>query len=432
VVGTFLLVIFIGTTLLSLPIATESGEFAPLRFALVSTVASVCVAGLMPVDVGTYWSGFGETVILLLMQIGGLGVMTISTFIAIAFTKRLSLGNRSAVEIESTRTAPDNLRYVLRRVILFTLAVESILAIWLFSNFHFRYGQNVGDAVWNGLFHSVSVFNNAGISLFSDSLMRFSTDSLILFPMMIAIILGGIGFPVVFELARNWQRPSSWSILTKLSVWITAILIIFPTFGFWHSESDNLATIAKMSGPEQFMSSLFMAITSRTAGFNSVDTISLESESKLLSTILMFIGSGSAGTGGGIKTTTLGVLLFIVLAEVLNRPDVVIGRRRVSQVIQRQALSVFFISTTTVFAFTFLLLALTPFTLEAVLFETVSAFSTTGLSVGIFTQISDPAIYALALLMLIGKIGPLIVATSLALNARTQLSRVPEERVIIG
>ncbi len=430
--GTFLFVIFVGNVLLSLPIATESGEAAPLRFTLVSTVAAICVAGLMPIDVSSYWSGFGEAVILVLMQIGGLGVMTISTFVAIALTKRLSLGNRSAVEIESTRTTPENLRYVLRRVMLFTLAVESILATWLASIFYLRYDQNFGEAIWNGLFHSISVFNNAGISLFSDNLMMFSTDALVLLPMMIAIILGGIGFPVVFELSRNWRRPAGWSILTRLSVWVTAVLIALPTVGFWHSESDNHATISKMSLPEQFLSALFMSITSRTAGFNTLDTGSLESESKLLSTLLMFIGSGSAGTGGGIKTSTLGVLVFIVLAEVLNRPDVVIGRRRVSQVIQRQALSVFFLSTTTVFAFTFLLLALSPFSLEEVLFETVSAFSTTGLSVGIFTQLNDPAIYALALLMLIGKIGPLIVATSLALNARTQLSRVPEERVIIG
>jgi Trk-type K+ transport system membrane component len=387
---------------------------------------------MIPVDVGTYWSGFGQLVILLLLQIGGIGVMTIATLIATSLTKRLDLGTRSAAELETKNTAGGGFRYVLRRVFVVAFVIELSLAVWLIANFYFRYDFELAKSLWYGTFHAVSAFNNAGIALFSDSFASFRTDALILLPIIFAVILGGIGFPVIFELRKKWRRPESWSILTRISVSLTVALLIIGTAGYMFSEYNNPDTFAPLSLGEQGLAAFFMSAISRTAGFSIVDLALLDSEASLLTMTLMFIGGGSAGTAGGVKITTIGILVFIVLAEIRNRDDVVIGRRRIASTVQRQALSIFALGAATVLLFTFVLTALTPFEFEQVLFETIAAFSTTGLSVGVLAELEDLPLYVLTLLMFVGRLGPLILATALALNSRTQLSRVPEEKMIIG
>lgn len=432
VVTSFLILTAIGTLLLNLPVATTSGESAGFKISFISAVASVCVTGMIPVDVGTYWSGFGQLVILLLLQIGGIGVMTIATLIATSLTKRLDLGTRSAAELETKNTAGGGFRYVLRRVFVVAFVIELSLAVWLIANFYFRYDFELAKSLWYGTFHAVSAFNNAGIALFSDSFASFRTDALILLPIIFAVILGGIGFPVIFELRKKWRRPESWSILTRISVSLTVALLIIGTAGYMFSEYNNPDTFAPLSLAEQGLAAFFMSAISRTAGFSIVDLALLDSEASLLTMTLMFIGGGSAGTAGGVKITTIGILVFIVLAEIRNRDDVVIGRRRIASTVQRQALSIFALGAATVLLFTFVLTALTPFEFEQVLFETIAAFSTTGLSVGVLAELEDLPLYVLTLLMFVGRLGPLILATALALNSRTQLSRVPEEKMIIG
>jgi Trk-type K+ transport system membrane component len=324
------------------------------------------------------------------------------------------------------------LRSLILKILRFVLVIELLLAVWLTLVFVSRYEQPISDAIFNGLFHAVAAFNNAGMSLFSDNMMGFINDPFILLPIAVAVMIGGFGFPVIFELRDRWLKPRSWSILTRITVFMSAVLWIFPTVFYFAFENDNTATWGSQSSGAQWLNAFFISVVTRTAGFNAVDIGALDSESILLTNILMFIGGGSASTAGGVKITTMGVLAYVVLAEVLGRRDVVVGRRRISTSVQRQALSVFALGATIVIAATFVLLSLTPFSLEQVLIEVISAYSTVGLSMGITASLDTVAQLVIIALMYIGRLGPLVFATAIALSTRSDVVRVPEERIIIG
>ncbi|MGB2571923.1 TrkH family potassium uptake protein [Micromonospora citrea] len=421
-----------GTALLSLPAATQSGQRAPLVDALFTATSAVCVTGLVTVDTGSYWSGFGQVVILLLIQVGGLGIMTLATLFTVLLSRRLGLRARFLAQAETRSLSLTDVRGVVRRIVLFSLISEAVVAVSLALRFATTYDEPLGAAAYHGVFHAISAFNNAGFSTNADSLVRYVTDPWINLTVTTAVILGGLGFPVVFELLRGWRRPALWSVMTRLTVTLTATLLLLGTLVFTLAEYTNPRTLGPLNAPEKFLAGFFASTMTRTAGFNSVDIGAMRPESLLASDVLMFIGGGSAGTAGGIKVTTFGLLAFVLWSEMRGETHVNVGRRRIPPSNQRQALAVALLSAAAVATATFALVAMTSYGLEPILFEVVSAFATVGLSTGITGSLPPQADLLLAVLMFAGRIGPLTLASALALRDRTRRYELPEERTIVG
>lgn len=421
-----------GTVLLSLPPSHSEGGRVALLDAVFTATSAVCVTGLVVVDTGTYWSRFGQVVILVLIQLGGLGLMTVATLLTVALTRRLGLRARLLAQAETKAVTAADLRRVVRNIVVFTLTVEAVAAAVLSARFMRWYGEAPGPAVYSGVFHAVSSFNNAGFSLYADSLVRYVADPWVNTVIASAVIIGGLGFPVIFELARAWRRPRSWSVVTRITVVTSAGLLLLGTVIILASEHGNAATIGGLDGADQLQAAFFASTVARTAGFNTVDIAALRPESLFAMDVLMFIGGGSAGTAGGIKVTTFGLLAFVLWAEMRGEPDVVVGRRRVPITTQRQALTVALLGVGLVVTASFVLQALTPHSFDQVLFETISAFATVGLSTGITADLPDAGQAILVILMFVGRLGPLTLASALAMRERRRTYRLPEERIIVG
>ncbi|MBN1173718.1 MAG: TrkH family potassium uptake protein [Micromonosporaceae bacterium] len=432
VVGGFAAAIALGAGLLSLPMATESGTRADLVDALFTATSAVCVTGLVTVNTGTYWSAFGEAVILMLIQAGGLGIMTLATVVTVLVAGRLGLRGRQVVQTETKTLTARDLRRVIRSIVLFSLAAEAVAAVVLAIRLAVGYGEPAGRAAYLGVFHAVSAFNNAGFGLHSDSLMGYVSDPWVSLTVATAVILGGLGFPVVFELARSWRRPGRWSVTTRITLWLTLALLAIGTVIFTIVERSNPETLGPLDGPGKLLAGFFHSAMTRTAGFNSIDIGAMRPESLLASDVLMFIGGGSAGTAGGIKVTTLGLLGMVVWSEMLGERQVRVGWRSVPEGNQRQALAIAVLSVVTVAVATFVLLGLTVHSLDRVLFEAISAFATVGLSTGITPDLPQAAHLLLAGVMFLGRVGPLTLASALALRDRTRRFELPGERMIVG
>ncbi|WP_243723285.1 potassium transporter TrkG [Actinomadura sp. 7K507] len=432
VVTGFVVTILTGTLLLSLPVATTDAGSASLVEALFTATSAVCVTGLVVVDVETHWSTFGELVILGLVQVGGLGLMTLATLFAILLSGRLGLRARMAAQVETKTLRMTDVRRVVRRVVIFSLACEAAVAVVLTARLIIGYGESPGRAAYLGVFHGISAFNNAGFTLWPDSLVRFAADPWIILTVCAAVIVGGLGFPVVFELARDWRRPAGWSILTRVTLAATAALLAGGTLMLSVAEWNNPGTLGALPESDRMPSGFMMAVMPRSGGLSSVDTSQMLPESWLVTDVLMFIGGGSAGTAGGIKVTTFGLLGFVLWAEMRGEARVNVGHRRLPDGTQRQAISIVLLGIGMVTAGTFTLLAMTSHTLDRVLFEVVSAFGTVGLSTGITAELPPAGQVLLVVLMFVGRIGPLTFATALALRERTRRYELPEERPIVG
>ncbi|MFC6080655.1 TrkH family potassium uptake protein [Sphaerisporangium aureirubrum] len=432
VVAGFGLAVAVGTLLLSLPIATTTGESAPFLTALFTVTSAVCVTGLLLVDTSAHWSVFGEVVIALLMQVGGLGVMTLGTVFTLLVSKRLGVRARMLAQMETKTLSLADVRRIVARVVVFSLVCEAVAAVVLTARFAAGYGEPIGRAVYLGVFHSVSAFNNGGFALWSDSLMRFVGDPWICLTIAVAVIVGGLGFPVVFELMRSWRRPRRWSILTRITLATTVGLLIFGTVAFIAAEWSNPRTLGPLDDAGKWLAAFFTAVMPRSGGFNTLDLAHLYPSSWLVTDLLMFVGGGSAGTAGGIKVTTFGLFAFIVWAELRGEPRVNIGHRRLPEGAQRQVVAVMALGAGIVVVSTYLLLVITPHSLDQVLFEVISAFGTVGISTGITAELGTAGHVMMVVLMFIGRIGPLTLGSALALKERSRRYELPEERVIIG
>nr|WP_328818280.1 potassium transporter TrkG [Nonomuraea cypriaca] len=424
--------VLIGTLLLGTPLATTDGDASHWLTALFTATSAVCVTGLVVVDTAAHWSVFGEVVIVALMQVGGLGIMTLATLIMVVLSGRLGLRARLSAQMETKSVVAADLRQVLRKVVVFSLVCEAAVAVVLTVRFLTGYAEPLGRAAYLGVFHAVSAFNNAGFALWPDNLMRFVTDPWICLTIALAVIAGGLGFPVVFELLRTWRRPRRWTLLTRITVGLSTLLLGAGTLAFLLAEWRNPATMGPLSDSGKLLSAFFTAVMPRSGGFNSLDIGQLTSPSLLVTDVLMFIGGGSAGTAGGIKVTTFGFLLFIVWSELRGENQVNIGHRRLPAATQRQALSISLLGLLLVTFATWLMLVITPHSLDRVLFEVISAFATNGLSTGITADTPLAGHVVLSLLMFIGRIGPLTLGSALALKQRTRRYELPEERVILG
>jgi potassium uptake TrkH family protein len=399
---------------------------------LFHATSAVCVTGLVTVDTGTYWSGFGQAVILLCIQVGGLGIMTLASLFALLVSRRLGLRARLIAQAETKALSASDVRRIVRTVVIFSLASEAVVAAVLTARFATGYDSVLPSALYSGVFHAISAFNNAGFSLNADSLMGYVGDPWVSLTIALAVIVGGLGFPVVFELAREWRTPKTWSVLTRITVIVTAALLVVGTVGMLIAEGRNPDTLGPLSGGGKLLAAFVAGVMPRTAGFNNLDVTAFAPETLLLFDGLMFIGGGSAGTAGGIKVTTFGLLAYVLWAEMRGDPDVEIGRRRVPGTNQRQALAIALLAIGVIAVATFLMEALTDFGFDQVLFEVISAFSTVGLSTGITADLPPAAQVLVVLLMYIGRIGPLTLASGLALRERARRHQLPEERTIVG
>ncbi|GAB3284123.1 TrkH family potassium uptake protein [Microbacterium lacusdiani] len=428
----FGIAVLAGALLLMLPIASADGRWTGFVDALFTSTSAVCVTGLIVVDTATYWSPFGKVVIMLLIQLGGLGIMLFAALVGLALARKLSVRSRLIASAETKAGGIGDVRRIARGILTTTLLIEAVTAAIFFVRFLTGYGYDLGKAAWHAVFHAVSSFNNAGFALYTDSIMGFVADPWICLPMCAAIILGGLGFPVLRQLHHELRRPLHWTMNTRVVLAATATLLVVGTVFTTAVEWDNPATLGGLDPAARVLAGFFHSVQARTAGFNSVDTSQLHDETWLVTDVLMFIGGGPAGTAGGIKVTTFGVLFFIMWTELRGGTAVNVFGKRLSRAVHREAITVVIVAIGAIMAVVIAILAMTDLDLDRVLFEAVSAFGTVGMSTGITAGLPDAALVLLTLLMFLGRLGPLTLGSALALRERHAPYELPKERPAIG
>jgi potassium uptake TrkH family protein len=428
----FALAILIGAVLLSLPAATEGAGRGSLATALFTSVSAVTVTGLVAVDTATYWSPFGQAVILGLVQLGGLGIVTSASLLFVVVSRRLGLRSRLAAQAETHTADLGAVRRLILFIVAFALSVEAIAAAALTLAFWARHDRPFGEALWDGLFHGVGAFNQAGFSLFPDNLVGFATDGFVLVPIALAVIVGGMGFPVWLELRRRPRAPGRWSLHTKLTLVTTCALLALGFVALTALEWGNPETLGQENTAGKLLGGFFAAVTARSAGFNTVDYADMGTDSLFITDMLMFVGGGSASPAGGIKVTTFALLVLVVWAEVRSEREVAAYGRAVPSPVLRQALTIAIVAINLVVLATLVLVATNDLDLSTALFECVSAFSTTGLSTGVTGQLDGVGDAILMLLMFAGRVGPLTLGVALVLRERERLFSYPEERPLVG
>jgi potassium uptake TrkH family protein len=422
----------IGTILLWLPFATAPGETTSLGEALFTATSAICVTGLVVVDTGSHWSAFGELVILGLIQIGGFGIMAVTSLLALAFSGRLGLRTRMRAGTEVGLPDLGGIRRVLRVIAGVTIVVEGAVAVVLAFSLWTNHGRSAGRAIYEGVFHSVSGFNNAGFSLYPDSLEGFVGSPVFSLSIAAAVIVGGLGFPVLADVRGRLLTPSRWSLHAKVVVTATVALLVLGVAVMTAFEWDNPGTLGPLAVGEKLVAGTMSGVMPRTAGFNSVDIGAMNPATLLVTDALMFIGAGNASTGGGIKIATFAILGWAIWAELRGDPDVNLFHRRVDRTLILQALTIALIGVAAVMAGTLAILSLSNADLESALFEATSAFATVGLSTGLTPELSEPAQLVVIVLMFTGRVGPATLGTALVLRSRRRRYRFPEEGLLVG
>lgn len=427
----FASVIAVFTALLLLPQATASGRSAPFVDALFTATSAVCVTGLVTVPTGTYWSTFGQAVILAGIQVGGLGVMTLASLLGMAVSRRIGLTQRLLTASETKTAKLGEVGSLVRVVILTSLILEAAIAAILVPRF-LTLGDGFGESLWNGIFYAVSAFNNAGFVPTAEGLTPYVGDWWMSVPIILGVFIGSLGFPVILNIANRGRDVGRWSLHTKLTLATSGLLVALGSLLIGIFEWRRDETFGPLDVPTKILASLFAGVMPRSGGFSTVDTGAMHEASWLLTDALMFVGGGSASTAGGIRVTTLAVMLLAILAEARGDRDVEAFGRRVPRDTLRLAVAVVFIGATAVLISSIALLEITGWTLDVVLFEVLSAFATVGLSTGVTPNLPEAGKYLLTVLMFVGRTGTMTVAAALALRDRRRVVRYPEERPIIG
>lgn len=431
VVAVFGLVILIFTGLLSLPVAAASGERTHFIDALFVATSAVCVTGLSPVDTGTYWSPVGLTIIAIAIKVGGLGIMTLASLVGLAISRRLGLTQRLLAAGEARATGLGDLRTLLGVIFFVSITVELLIALILFPRFvTLDYG--VHKSAGFAAFYAVSAFNNAGFSPDPVGLIPYAGDLWMLAPIGLGVLVGALGFPVYLVLLRSWRRPRRWTLHTKLTLVMVVILTFVSASLLLLFEWDNPGTLQSASTARTIGNVFFQSINQRSGGFNSFDISQATQETWLLEDILMFIGGGSGSTAGGIRITTLAVLLLAVWAEARGRRDMEAFDKRIGTGVLRQAVGVTLASLFIVIVGTIVFMWQTDIGLDRSIYEVISAFATCGLTTGITSSLDTDAKVTLIVMMYVGRIGSLTIAGALALNQHRRVIRYPAERPIIG
>jgi len=432
VLFSFFLTIFVGTLLLLLPSATVKGEVTTLIGALFTSTSATCVTGLIVYDTGTHFTLFGQLIILFLIQIGGLGIMTVSSAFAIMLGQRLSIKSESLIQNVVGESNKIDMVNLLRNVFIVTITFELIGAALMYLTFSKDFPAT-NSAVYYAVFHSISAFCNAGFSLFSDSLINYSKNFNINFVITTLIILGGIGFPVLVDIRKNIVRSLSitrLSLHTKIVLAGTFALLLLGFLGFFIAEYNT--TMKDQTLVYRIFTSFFQSVTTRTAGFNTIDTGAMNKASVLLSSILMFIGASPGSTAGGIKTTALVVVVISVLALFKGNKDVNIFKRKISEDIIYRVMALIAASIFLLSIMIFILMMIEPFSFDKIVFEAISAFGTVGLSMGITSTLSGFGKIIIILLMYLGRVGPLTLIFAISERILVSNYSYTEERISIG
>lgn len=429
----FLMLIALGTLLLMLPVATADRHHLSFVDALFEATSAVCVTGLIVVDTQTTFTLFGQIVLLCLIQVGGLGFMTLTVFIALLLRRNISFEERHLVKESLNQDSYEGIVRMVRFVLLFTVVCEAIGTIILGIHWGDEFGYS--KSFYYGLFHSISAFNNAGFDIMGNfnSMTAYVGDPIVNFTLTSLLILGGIGFIVVADIFQKRKTRNRLTLHTKVVLWMSAVLVAFGTILIFILEYGNPATIGNLPWSDKLLASYFHGVVPRTAGFNSLNTADLTLGSQLVTMALMFIGGGTGGTAGGIKVTTFAILLFAVWALIKGKQEVNIRNRRIPGDLVFRAFSITTYSVLLVSLFVFLL-AITEkgAALNYIAFEVLSAFGTVGMTLGLTPELSEPGKILLSLLMFMGRVGPITIAFALAFRIRKTAMRNPEERIIIG
>lgn len=428
----FSLVVMVFTALLSLPIATSTGERAPLPDALFTATSAVCVTGLVTVDTATYWSPFGEGVITVAIKLGGLGVLSLASLLTLAVSRRLGLRQKLLAASETKAMRLGDVRRLLITIAVVSVVCELTIAATLFPRF-LIIDQNWATALWHSVFYGVSSFNNAGFVSHPGGLpAEVVGDWLIAMPIAIGVFVGALGVPVQLQILRDWRHPQSWDLHTRLTLKTTFALLFLTIILLMFWEWNNPKTLGELSFSDRILALIFTSVMPRSGGFNIIDTGSMIPSSWLTFDVLMFVGGGSSSTAGGIKVSTFAVLILAAVAEARGNRDIEFGRRRIPTMAVRVAITLLFAGSFIVWAGTIVMLRVTDFTLDQILFEVISAFATVGLSTGITPYLPDSAKYLLSFLMFLGRTGLITLAAAVAVRSRATDIRYPEETPIIG
>ncbi|HIK03200.1 MAG TPA: ATPase [Trichormus sp. M33_DOE_039] len=434
----FLAVITVGAILLMMPFSTSNGSWNDPIVALFTSTSAVCVTGLSVVDPGTYFSFWGQLLIALLVQIGGLGYMTTTTFLILLIGRRFDLRQKIAIQQALDRPGMSGSAQVIRSIIATTLIFEITGVFLLLFAFVPKYGWTQG--LWLAIFHSVNSWNNAGFSLFKDNLIGYQSSVIVVFTVTGLIIFGGIGYQVILEMYM-WLRDRFlkkkatlvFSLDFKVATSTTLILLGLGTIAFLCIEIRNPATFGSQSLSNQLLLAWFQSVTPRTAGFNTIDISKMTTAGLFITIALMFLGASPGGTGGGIKTTTIRVLTSCTKAILQGKEEVLLYERKIAIPLILKAVGVLVGSVATVILST-ILIALTDPKLEfiQILFEVVSAFATVGLSTGITASVSPAAKIILIITMYIGRVGVLLLMSSILGDPKPTRIHYPEENLLVG
>ncbi|WP_194544532.1 TrkH family potassium uptake protein [Paenibacillus sp. JZ16] len=427
----FAAIIFIGTALLMLPISTSTGE--PLEFidALFTSTSATCVTGLVVVDTGTTFSSFGQIVIMLLIQIGGLGFMTMATLFALALKRRISLKDRLILQEAMNQSSMEGIVRLIRRVLLYSLIIEACGALIL--SIRWAFDMPIGRAIYYGVFHAVTMFNNAGFDLFGDfrSLTGYVYDPVVNVVVMFLIVSGGIGFIVLSDLI-DFRKQRRLSLHSKVVLTMTATLLLVGFIVILIFEFTNPRTLGSLNWGGKFFGALFQSVTPRTAGANTIDITGLRQATQFFIVILMFIGASPGSTGGGIKTTTFTIMVGAVIAMMRGREDIVMFRYRLAQERVLKALTIALLALLLVLTVSMILSTTEEGDFLEILFETTSAFGTVGLSMGLTPDLTVFGKVLISITMFAGRLGPLTLAYALGPKKGKELYRHPEGKMIIG
>lgn len=427
----FVIVIFIGTILLSLPIASKSGVRTPIIDCFFTSTSATCVTGLITLNTSTYWSYFGKTVIMILIEVGGLGFMSFATLFALIVGKKITLSERLIMQEAMNSFSMQGIVRLAKYILYFTFLVEAIGAILLSTQFIPLYGISKG--IYFSIFHSISAFCNAGFDLTGNSLIPYSSNVIIMLVISMLIIVGGLGFYVWNEI-YNYRKTKRISTHSKFVIAVTGVLILCGTVLMLLFEYNNPETLKNQPLWNKILASFFASITPRTAGFNSISTSGMTVSGKFLTIILMFIGGSPGSTAGGIKTTTVGILIMTVICVLKGKQDTEVFKRRISKNLIYRAFSIALIGFFLVITVTMLLsITQSSFSFMDLLYEATSAFGTVGLTLGVTPKLTNIGKIIISITMYCGRVGPMTVALALAQKVREKPSiRYPEDKIMVG
>ncbi len=431
----FIIIILIGTILLTTPMASVDGRSVPFVDALFTATSAMCLTGLVVVDTATTYSVFGQMVIMLLIQIGGLGFMTMSTLFALVLKKRISLRERLILQEALNQNSMEGIVRLIRKIIIYSLSIEFVAFVLLTLRWSVDFP--FAEAVYFGMFHAISLFNNAGFDLFGgvsgrfSGLALFTNDPIVSIIAMALIILGGIGFIVMSDL-MEYKKRKRLLLHTKVVLFTSAVLIVGGAVVIFTFEFTNPATLGPLNGGSKVLASFFHAVSPRSGGVSTLDVGSFRQATQFFLIILMFIGASPGSTGGGIKTTTFAILIGAMIAMVRGKDDIVMFRHRLAKDRIYKAI------TLTLFALVIVIIsAMALSTTEnhqflMILFEVTSAFGTVGLSMGLTPELSTIGKIIISFLMFLGRLGPLTLAYALNPKKEKELFRYPEGKITIG